>query len=134
MSDPIQQLPDIQRRLDVALKEQLIAVGARFLYTINGSGKCYEGTLHEISALGHVRLNDRGTWDWPPEVTVEELLPPAPKPAPEVRLEAAQNPPEAGATLGASADPESLAKNPSTPLQPDPARSGSLFSRSKRSR
>lgn len=70
----IQQLPDAFARLDVAMGKQLVRLGARFLYTVNGSGKCYEGTLLEISPLGHVKLNASGVWDWPPEVRIEEIL------------------------------------------------------------
>ena len=128
MSEPIPQLPETKRRLDLALEEKLIGLGVRFLYTINGSGTCHDGTLHEISPVGHVRLNDRGAWDWPPEVFVEEVLSvPAPQGAagilPAAPSDSSGGTPEAPSPAAPS---ESSGKMPAAP---------SLFGRSsKRSR
>lgn len=94
------QLTDVQARLDNALKLGLVKKGTRFLYTINGSGKCYEGTLLDQSPGGHVKLENSGVWHWPPEVRIEELLapasPPIPGPSP-VAISPAGDAAEAGA-------------------------------------
>lgn len=70
----MKQLTAHQARLDNALAAGLVHLGARFLYTIDGTGKCYEGRLIERSPEGHVKLDESGTWQWPPEVHIEELL------------------------------------------------------------
>jgi hypothetical protein len=69
-------------RLDTALKQGLVKIGDRFLYLINGAGKCYEGTLRELSPNGYAKLNDGRVWDWPEEVRIEEMLSYAPSPKP----------------------------------------------------
>lgn len=125
---PIEQLPDMFKRLDLALAKKLVRLNDRFLYTVNGAGKLYEGTLHEISPLGHVRLNTSGVWDWPPEIVVEELLAPAPvqAAAQPVRRDAEQNPRDAGATPPDSAlrAPSSAFSKPSTKTKsPSPMKS-----------
>ncbi len=100
MSTKIPQLADNISRLDVALGLKMVPLGTRFLYTINGSGKCYEGTLLEVSPEGHVRLNSSGIWDWPPEVRIEEILS---HPQEKTELQNAQN--EKAAPVQASPPP-----------------------------
>lgn len=62
------------KRLDIALRENLVVVGTRFLYSIRGTGKLYEGHYKECSPRGFVNLNNSQCWDRPEEVFVEEIL------------------------------------------------------------